>query len=288
MKDNYTEWLRNQGVRLFEGGGINWRLYQGALVPAPVFPCFTDLSQDEARTLLKESGAWFIRYASGPCNEETGWWYVVCDSYNPERLSSKIRNMIKRGNRNCAVSRIDTEWLAQSGYECYLAAFNRYKNARPVSRNIFCDSILRTIGGPFEYWGVFLKDRLAGYCQCIVEKNEVSTNVVKFDPEYLHYYTSYSLVTSMIIHYVAERGMSLSNGTRSIAHDTNFQDILLKLGFRKDFCRLNIMYQTWLNLAIRIFFPLRKFITQRPDHDLMHKVRALLYQEELRRACSVR
>lgn len=288
MKNSYTEWLKKQGVRLFEGGGIYWRLYQGALVPAPVFPCFTDLSQDGAKTLLKESGAWFIRYASEPCNEETEWWYVVCDSYNPSKLSSNTRSKINRGNHNCSIRRIDAEWLAKSGYECYLAAYNRYKNARPVKGDIFRNDVLKTVCGPFEYWGVFVGDHLAGYCQCIVEGNDVSTNVTKYHPAYLKYYSSYALINAMVNHYTVENGMTISNGTRSIAHDTSFQDFLVKIGFRRQFCRLNVVYQPWLNLVIRTLFPLREFVAHVSDHDFMHKVEALLYQEELRRACSVR
>lgn len=288
MNNKYIEWLKKEGVKLFEGGGIYWRLYQGALVPAQVSPCFVELSQGEASALLKESKAWFLRYASKPCEEKTEWWYVICESYSMDKLSSNTRSKINRGFRNCSIRLIDAEWLAKYGYKCYFAAFNRYKNVSPVKREIFCNNILKTTGGPFEYWGCFVKDNLAGYCQCILENNEVSTNVIKYHPAYLKYYTSYALITGIIDHYVTEKGMSVGNGTRFIAHDTNFQDFLLKLGFRPQFCRLNIVYQPWLRFILQSLFPFRRFLTRLPDHDLMHKLKALLYQEELRRACSVR
>lgn len=210
MNSKYIEWLKEQAVPLFEGGGIYWRIYQGALVPAPATPCFVTLTNEEAKILLKKSKAWFIRYASDPCSHETEWWYVICDSYNLDKLSSKTRREINRGNSNCSVRFIDAEWLAKYGYECYASAYARYKNASPVSRDQFRKSILSTIEGPFEYWGVFINDHLAGYCQCIVEDCEVSTNVIKLSPEYLRYYTSYSLITTMIKHYVVERGVCLS------------------------------------------------------------------------------
>lgn len=185
MKIKYIEWLKEQGLPLFEGGGIHWRLYQGALVPASAAPCFVELSQEEAKTLLKESGAKFIRYASEPCKEETEWWYVVCDSYAPDKISSNIRSKINRGNNRCSIRSINAEWLAKHGYECYFAAYNRYKNANPIKEDIWSNNILNTVGGPFGYWGVFVEDRLVGYCQCIVEKDQVSTNVIKYHPAYL-------------------------------------------------------------------------------------------------------
>jgi hypothetical protein len=288
MTTNYIDWLKKQGVQLFEAGGIYWRLYHGTLVPAQATRCFVELSQGEASALLKESKAWFLRYASKPCEEKTEWWYIICDPYKIDKFPSKIRNMIKRGNRSCSVKRISAEWLAKYGYECYFTAYNRYKNASPVREDIFHNNILKTIGSPFEYWGVFVGDLFAGYCQCIVEGNEVSTSVIKYHPEYLKYYTSYALINSMIKHYVIENNATISNGNRSIAHDTNIQDFLLKLGFRRQFCRLNVVYQPMLKLTIKTLFPLYKLINKLPDRGPVHKLQALLYQENLRRACSVR
>lgn len=285
---NYVEWLKKQGVPLFEGGGIYWRLYQGVLVPAPATPCFIEIDSKEARALIKESGALFLRYESEPCEKETEWWIITCDSYNPEKLSSKIRNMIKRGNRNCSVQPIEAVWLAEHGYECYFAAFSRYKNARPVAKNIFQDSLFKTLDGPFEYWGVFVQDHLSGYCQCVIESNEVSTNIIKHHPEYLKYYTSYALISSLVNHYVAKNAMILSNSARSILHDTNMQDFLLKLGFRKQFCHLNIVYKTWLKILVQGLYPMHRLMKKLPVTNHIYKLQALLFQEELRRACSVR
>lgn len=288
MSSSYIEWLKKQGVPLFEGGGIYWTLYQGALVPASASPCFIELSKNLAKVLLKESGAWLIRYASDPCEQKTEWWYIVCDTYDSKTYSAKTRRNINRGKRDCYVCRIDAEWLARHGYECYFSAFSRYKNASPSKKDIFCSSILKTIEGPFDYWGVFVEDRLAGYCQCIVDEKNIITNITKYDPVYLRHRTAYALISSLITHYVVDRGMILSNGNRSIAHDTNYQDVLISLGFRRQFCRLNVIYQPLLRCAIQTLFPLRRLITQLPDHGLAHKLQALLYQEKLRRACNAR
>lgn len=279
----YVDWLKKQNIQLYRSGNTLWRKYQGALIPAPAAPCFISLEGGEAKSLLKESEAWLLRYSSNPCNEETEWWYIICDSYSPDKLSSNARNQIKRANRKCFVQMIDAEWLAQNGYECYSTAYARYNNAKSVEADAFSNGIRRTVGGPFEYWGVFVDDSLAGYCQCIVENNDISTNVMKYHPSYLKYYTSYALITSMINYYVTEKGKIINNGSRSIAHDTNIQDLLLKLGFRRQFCRLNVEYQPWLKVAIQTFFPLRKLIGRLPRRGSMHKLQALLHLEELRR-----
>lgn len=285
MNSNYVEWLKEQGIQLYKGGGTYWRVYQGALIPASATSCFVSITIDECKYLLNESGAFFIRYESDPCNEETEWWIILCDIYKPDNLTSKIRSMIKRGRRNCSVRLIDADWLTTYGYACYYAAFSRYKNARPVSVDIFRNDILKTKYDTFEYWGVFVGDQLAGYCQCIIEHDEVSTNIIKYHPAFLRYYTSYALIDSLMHHYVGERRLVLSNSSRSILHDTKMQDFLLKLGFRKQFCHLKIAYKPWLNILVKSLYPMHRLIKLLPSIRQLYKLHALLFQEELRRAC---
>jgi len=287
MESRYIDWLQKKGIKLYEVGGIYWRLYQGALVPAPATPCFVELDLEEAKYLLKESKALFIRYASEPSETETEWWYVICDLYNRDKLPSKIRYKINHGLRNCDIRRIDVHWLAENGYECYTSAYSRYRHAKPVKEEIFRNNILKTADGPFEYWGVFVNKQLAGYSQCVIEKDQVSTNTTKFHPDYFKYHTSYALITTMIDYYVACKKMTIINGSRSIAHDTNYQDFLIKLGYRKQFCKLKIIYRPPLKIVLKTLFPFRKFLVQLPDTNIIHKLNALIYQEEIHRACNV-
>jgi hypothetical protein len=285
MNSRYVEWLQKRGVPLFEAGGVYWELYKGALIPASIAPCFVKLTHDEANALLQESRAWFLRYSSNPCEKETEWWYVICDSYDPKKLSSDARRNLRIGHRHCLVKRIEAEWLAEHGYTCYIAAYSRYRNATPVSKERFRKNILATIGGPFEYWGVFVEENFAGYCQCIVEENIVNTSIGKLDPAYLKHRSSYALDSYITHHYVVERGLVVTNGNRSVAHDTNFQDFILKLGYRRQYCRLNVIYQPWLKTAIQIIFPFRQLVDRLPDRSFVHRLQALLFQEELQRLC---
>ncbi len=285
MNSHYVEWLQTQGVPLFDAEDVYWQLSRGILSPATATPCYVKLSHDEAQNLLRKSGAYLVRYSSDPCEQVTEWWYIVCDRFEPNKLSSKTRQNINRGKRNCSVRRIDGEWLANNGYQCYQAAHSRYKNANLVEAEVFYKNTLKSSGGPFEYWGVFFEDHLAGYCQCIVEDNDIITNVTKYHPAFLKHRSAYALINYLINHYVVEIGKTLSNGNRSIAHDTNYQDVLINMGFRKQYCRLNVVYQLWLKFIIDIFFPLRKLIISLPNYGPIHKIQVLLLQEHLRKAC---
>ncbi len=283
-ESRYISWLEKKGTALFRAAGTCWTLYHGALVPASPFPDYHDLNPGEARSLLKASGAWFIRYSRDPCNHETPWWYVVCDHYDPATINAKTRQNIRRGRRECAVREVDATWLADHGYPCYAAAFVRYGGRRPLSEGGFQKMILDTREGPFSYWGVFHEGHLAGYCQCIVDGGQVSTNVTKYHPSYLRHRSAYALIDALIQTYAVGRGMTLSNGNRSIAHGTNYQDVLENLGFRRQFCRLAVVYNPWLELCMDALYPLRPILKRLPDRHVIHEIGALIRQEEIRRA----
>ena len=283
MQSKYITWLKKKGVSLFEGAGTCWTTYQGALVPASPMPGFYEVDSAEGRALLEKSRAWFLRYSSIPCDHETSWWYVVCDNYDTKALSAKTRQNIRRGKRECSVREVEAEWLADNGYPCYAAAFGRYQDAKQVSETDFRQGILDTRDGPFAYWAVFHGDQLAGYCQCIVDGEQAATNITKYHPEFLKHRTAYALIDTLIQTYVVGQGLVLSNGNRSIAHNTNYQEVLIGLGFRKQYCRLNIIYNPVLKLGIEALYPVRSAISRMSDRHIVHKVRALLYQEELRR-----
>jgi hypothetical protein len=285
MSSRYVEWLQQEGRALFKTGDLYWEIYNHALVPASVGPCFVDITITEAVRLLRDSRAWLLQCASHPDRMETEWWYVVCDSYDQMKLSSNTRSKVNRGLRHCMVRRLSPKWLADYGYDCYAAAFHRYKHAEPAREEQFKKNILRTIPGPFDYWGVFVGPSLAGYCQCIVENKDVATSIVKLDPRYLKYYTAYALLDAILTSYVAERGMIVNNGTRSIAHETDFQDFLLKFNFKKQFCRLNVFYTPLIKNAVYVFFPFRKLLSHLPDTMSLDRLSSLLFQEELRRLC---
>lgn len=288
MTPKYINWLKEKGRPLFQGAGTYWTLYHGAIIPASPAPSYIDITPEEARLLLKESGALFIRYAGTPCDFETEWWHIVCDHYKPEGMTAKTRQNVKRGNRECIVRQVDAEWIATHGYECYAAAFERYSAQKPVSEVEFHESIIATNDGPFAYWGVFYKEHLAGYCQCIVDEPNVITNVTKYHPAYLKHRSAYALVNGLIQTYVATKGLFLSNGSRSISHNTNYQEVLINLGFQKKYCHLNIIYNPWLKIGVDTLYPVRSLISMMPDRNIVHKIRAILYQEEIRRSCHAR
>ena len=284
----YIDYLHQIGGKLFYGAGTYWYVYHKALVRASNVPEFINMDHQTARQLLFQSGALFIRWSSHPSNQVTPWWWMICDHYDFARLRSNMRNQIRRGYKECTVQRVSVQWLADSGYECYKNAFLRYRHTTPANEDDFKAYILGLAGCDtlFECWAVFAKDRLAGYAICTVEEQRgVSMTDIKYDPAFLKCYSSYAMIDTLLKEYVVQRGLQVNNGTRSIVHDTNIQDFLLKFGFWRQYCRLNLQYRSPIGLAVSVLYPFRKLL---PGWELTHGVRALLFQEELKRACNSR
>ncbi len=289
----YADWLRAQGVRLYLAAGIEWRVYNGALTPLRDVPRPVDLSSADARRLLGQSGAWLIRYpgqilptgdGEARVADDDAWYYVLCDSLVPlEALAKKVRYEVNVGLKHCTVRRLDPEWLAANGYDCYRAAFARYRNARPSAEPRFRADVMAKRDGPIEFWGVFVGETLAGYSQCIMDDGWVHHSVAKYRPDFLKDRIAYVMVRSLMEEYAGHQGLILVNGTRSLSHDTSYNRVLVKLGFRMVPCELRVAYQPVLGLAVRTLFPLRHLLSRLPDSGLLHRVRTILELEAIRR-----
>jgi hypothetical protein len=233
---------------------------------------------------LKASGALFLRFFSKTFDQPTDFWYMACDQCDFERVSANTRSKIRRAYKNCVVERTEATWLAEHGYECYSAAFSRYRDARAESKAVFQHELLDSVGGPFDFWAVFAKNQLAGYVKCVVGNDYVASVVVKLHPEYLPLYSAYGLWDAVLKKYVTTEGKLVTNGFRAFVHDTNIQDFLRSFGFHEVYRDLKIVYKEPLGLCVRILHPFKSMADVIPDSWGRAAMRAMLAQEEIRRS----
>lgn len=286
MQD-YVTWLKETNTPLYEMDGTYWRLYQRVLVPASVKPEPIALSDAQARDLLKRSGALFLRYFSKTLPYPTSFWYSCCNHYDANKLSSKVRGRIRRGYKSCHVERVDPEWIAQNGYTCYRSAFARYRNAEPDSKEEFQSLCRGAIGGPFEFWAVFVGDQLAGYEKFAVGPDYAASLVLKLDPKYLHESIGPAIKDTTLSTYVTGQGKTFHNGFRSVIHETNTHDFLLTLGFDRVFCDLRIAYRPAVKTCVDVVYNYRSLFNRLPESSIKSKVLGVLSQEEIRRSFDV-
>lgn len=266
---------------------IKWKNYQGALIPDTPPHHNITLSREEQKQLLKESGAYFLRWTSDfETPQETSFWYIIKDSTpSLEELSANTRSKVRRGLKNCNVMLVDKEIIIQEGYQIYQKAFERYTTfQRPLTQSEFQKNLL-SLDTTWEFWSVRNQQGiLIAYSQNTLQNTTCNYSTIKFDPDYLSLYPAYALFFTMNDYYLNTQKMKYVNdGARSISHETNIQSFLIeKFKFRKAYCHLHINYRFDIALLIKVCYPLR-FMIYKIQNKICKMLSAILRQETMQR-----
>lgn len=289
-QERFIEYYKQIGMKIEVYKGILWVEYQRMIQPLGPAKLDYSISKEEAEYLLsKFPDSFLIRYTMGfnttPVSNE--WYAVIQDNFLDldDIPSGNSRSKIRRGLRNCHVSLIDANLVADKGYEVYITAFERYKDARrpqiteeKFKRNV---EITKDFEDIIDYWGVFHQDKLIAYATVYkFDSIEADYSVIKFHPDYLKLYPSYALFYTMNKYYLEEKRFEYVNdGFRNILHRTNIQDFLIeKFKFKKRYVNLNIIYKPWFRYLLYTTFPARYLLER-----LSPKLQALYKLEEIRR-----
>ncbi|MCD8242174.1 MAG: hypothetical protein LUD73_07420, partial [Lachnospiraceae bacterium] len=137
-----------------------------------------------------------------------------------------------------------------------------------------------------DYLGAFLKDTdtMIGYSIYILHDDWIEYSVVKTDPEYLNTQVNAALAYYGLQRYMKPGIRYILGGYRTMIHETNYQDYLLKnFGYRKAYCRLHIQYRPWMKALVSILYPWRNVIKKFSKNRLLYQVWCTLRQEEIHR-----
>jgi hypothetical protein len=146
------------------------------------------------------------------------------------------------------------------------------------------------IPGVLEYIGCFHGDTLAGFSENYIQDNAVWLVSIRYDPAFLNKYLSYGLIDGILNHYLNGKKMDyVLDGWRSIHHRTEFQDHLMRVfGFVKEYAVIKIVYSAKFRMVVNMAYPFRNavwFFCDRWVNSFMDNARAVLRQEDIRRAC---
>ncbi|MEC9209223.1 MAG: hypothetical protein VX762_02225 [Bacteroidota bacterium] len=265
----------------------NWRKYNGALISN--FPPHKDVDTQNLISKIKDSKALFARWVSDfDCKEEMPFWYIIKDNNTDiESYSSNTRNQIRKGIKNCEVRIIDKSELEKHGYSIYKAAFKTYKGSQKLRNK---RDFLISLGDEFHYWGVYNKEnRLIGYAQNRISYNSCDYSTIKVHPDFLKDYPFYALFYLMNQYYLSKLKLAyVSDGARSISHQTNIQDFLVKkFKFREAYCNLHVVYHPFIRPIVMLLFSIRKVLVFFP-FNLFTSINTILIQEEIRRNCKIK
>lgn len=213
---------------------------------------------------------YFATYVSEfDCLENTSWWFTIKDSeYNVSFLSAKKRYEITKARKFCRTEKIDTDDYIDEIIECYIESFSGYPELyRPKNfdrcalRNQFIRVIYST---HCRLYGTFFREnnKLIGFNYVEKQGDFVRLISQKTIPSYEKYNSNAALLDCLLEDWNDELRngtIVITNGSRSIKHQTNFNEYLEKyFGFRKAYSKLQIVYRFPLNLLIPCLKPFIK------------------------------
>ncbi|MHC5075150.1 MAG: hypothetical protein ACYTFM_01785 [Planctomycetota bacterium] len=207
-------------------------------------PLRKNLNLKEIKEFVDRMGVWGAMWNYDYEYANDGPWYrCICDSsdYDMDKIESKnARHNLRRSLKRCEVRPVDFTWLADKGYDVYAKASSRYKNFKVKSKEEYSEELKCQSRIPgAEAFGAFSDDNLIAYMTLFICQDSVRGDAAHFDPDYSKAYPMYALYYTVTYHYLRERGFrEFDRGTRPLIHETNIDDFLLRLRYRKSYCRL--------------------------------------------------
>lgn len=273
-----------------------WKYYNYAAIPTTAPHIVPDLTTVKNRHIFKRGvhggrTALLVRWTEKwDCEEKTEWWYVIKDTpFDISKLKAKRRYEINKGIRNFDVKTIDPNTLTEEVYRVTKEAYSEWpEKYRP---NVSKEGIKRsidswsssTVFGGFERESV----KLMSYAVLTEYDSYIEFSILRAVPGAERLGINAAMVAGILNHYSEQlaNGIYINDGSRSIRHETAFQDYLEKyFGFRKVYCKLRIAYKGIMGFAVKLLYPFRNKIKN--DSSIGSKISAILRMEEIRRKCT--
>lgn len=238
---------------------IPWFVRNKLLLPLSMPHTIKYVDRKKVREALISTNSLLAHWSDEWDCKESEWWWTCCDdrNYDIENIKNPSgRRGIRKGISACSVHRIEAKNFSNLAYNIYSKSLKSYglNNLKIPTEEQYNKEILEfSEYEGYELWGAFVNGRLAAFATCTVVNNAVSLGSTKSDPDMHKYYPNNALFYHVTRHYLKERGiLYVTNGTRTLLHPTTINDFLIRMGYRRIFCRLNIELSTYSKLMMSI------------------------------------
>lgn len=238
-----------------------------------------------------ENGGVLARWTTDfDCGYETEWWYCIKDTpFDISSIKAKRRYEINKGNKNFDVKEIDVADYLEELYQISLAAYSTYPEYyRP---NIEHDTFVEDVRSWNDYknYGAFFKEdgTLCGFVRLRRKGYYIDFTALKATPNKEKLAINAALVHKILVDHddLLKTSGYICDGSRSIQHETAFQDYLEKyFEFRKAYCTLHIMYKPPFNCLINLAYPFRNLIEKFSERSSVRKINSLFKMETIARS----
>ena len=267
-----------------------WRYYNHAAIPtcAPhEQPDMTPI-EDGSVWKLNRGRTFLARWTTDwDCGYETNWWYVIKDKpFDLNSLKSKRRYEVNKGTKYFLVKRINPNDFKNEIFSVTRAAYSSWpEKYRPtVEEKSFISGIAQWNND--DIFGAFSREdnKLCGYAIVQTFDTYAAFSVLRVDPNAENKAINAAMVYGILQEYEKklETGYYICDGSRSIRHETAFQDYLEKyFMFRKAYCKLNIKYSIVFGIIVKCMYPFRSIINR--DTRIGSMISGILKMEEYSR-----
>lgn len=267
-----------------------WKYYNHAAIPTCAPHEMPLMEPVYNGNIWKMSGHPFIvRWTSDyDCKYDTSWWYCIKDTpFDIDKLKAKRRYEINKGKKNFVVKEICTKNYINKLFDIEKQAFLGWpEKYRPkLDRKIFMENIKQE--NFYKVYGAFERttENLCGYATLKKTNEKVIEFVsLRVDPKYEKDGINAALVNEILCDnndFIDDYGY-IYDGSRSINHETAFQDYLEKyFDFRKAYCKLHIKFKFPLSIIIKLCFCLKKVIYKMDNKKGFHQIASLLHMYEI-------
>ncbi len=270
----------------------NWKYYIHAAISTVAPHENPDVSPIEDGSIWSLDGKkpLFARWTTDfDCESETSWWYVIKDTpFDIANIKAKRRYEINKGIKNFDVRLISAVEHKEAMYQIQHEAFATYpKKYRPNSNK---DKFFKNAEGldrqdKVVVFGAFLREteELVGYAYLCVENGFADFKVLKAKPAVERQGINAALVAGILEHFGSflSEGGYICDGARSINHESLFQDYLEKyFGFRKAYCKLNVVYHPKIAWIVKFLYPMRKLLRPFDSIKIVHQISGVIKMEE--------
>ncbi len=222
------------------------------------------------------------------CGFETEWWYCIKDTpFEVSSLKSKRRYEINKGNKNFSVKKINPTDYKEDLYRVSIAAYMGWpEKYRPkVEKTAFYSQVDKWSNSDVFAGFSLETGELNGFALLTDYDKYVEFSVLRTEPETEKLAINAAMVAGILKYYENrfDGRFYINDGSRSIRHETAFQDYLEKyFDFRKAYCRLNVKYKSWFGIVVRVLYPFRKHI--KTESKLGSQISGVLRMEEICRS----
>ena len=207
------------------------------------------------------------------CLEETQFYYCIKDDgFDIMGQKAKIRYEINKGRKNFVTRIIDPEQFSDELYQVYVDSLKGYPDGTSMLSKDSFENLTSTAWkqDACRFFGTFDREsgRLCGYSDVYERGKFLPISSLHVRPNFEKLGVNLALVDGIVEWYLGLKteGKYLCDGARNTVHATNFQSFLIKyFGFRKAYCKLNIVYRPPINVLITVLFPIRHLLGKMND-----------------------